>query len=405
MYSQKIIDDQQGRLEKRLGFKLTRYPLDKVEAWVAHLDAAYDNDKKLLRRALTPEEDRFILNETLLSTIDYLYHAERYHIIEQDAMEGGGLARFKPWESQKIILRKLAEWQEEDYDRLARKEIAIGVLIAIHKARQLGATAIGRSLLMHRLTTAKNVRGISASVDEDKKMELYTRDKTILNNLPWWLQPEIKYDEKGAHIHFGKLSSKVLYQVGSQKSGVGQGRQFDVIHLTECASWPYPLTIENDLYPTIPRAASTLCILESTAQGRVNWWHDFTERIRIKGSYRWRYLFIPWYAEEKKYRFTPPAGWKPSDIAILHAKKVHETSPEWIGRAVMLSPEQLYWWESERGDAVKRGVLNIFLTNYCATPEESFQHTSSSAFSPEILERLRLQATVGESYDVRLGGL
>ncbi|KKK58257.1 hypothetical protein LCGC14_3046240, partial [marine sediment metagenome] len=243
------------------------------------------------------------------------------------------------------------------------------------------------------------------SVDEDKVMELYTRDKTILDNLPWWLKPEIKYDEKGAHIHFGKLASRVLYQVGSQKSGVGQGRQFDVIHLTECASWPNPMTIENDLYPTIPRAASTLCILESTAQGRVNWWHDFTERIRIKGSYRWRYLFIPWYAEEKKYRFTPPSGWKPSDIAMLHAKKVHETSPEWIGKAVMLSPEQLYWWESERGDAVKRGVLNIFLTNYCATPEESFQHTGSSAFSPEILEKLRLQATMGKPYDVRLGGL
>ncbi|KKM65641.1 hypothetical protein LCGC14_1489170, partial [marine sediment metagenome] len=98
-------------------------------------------------------------------------------------------------------------------------------------------------------------------------------------------------------------------------------------------------------------------------------------------------------------------GWKPSEIAMLHAKKVYETSPEWIGRAVMLSPEQLYWWESERGDAVKRGVLNIFLTNYCATPEESFQHTGQSAFAPEILEKLRLQTTTGKPFDVRLGGL
>ncbi|KKL04661.1 hypothetical protein LCGC14_2613850, partial [marine sediment metagenome] len=174
MYSSRIISDQQGKLEKRLGFKLTRHPLDKVEAWVAHLNKAYDHDNKQLRRALTPEEDRFILNETLLSTIDYLYHAERYHIIEQDAMEGGGLARFKPWESQRIILRKLAEWQEDDYDRLARKEIAIGVLIAIHKARQLGATAISRSLSIHRLSTAKHVRALAGSVDEDKVMELYT---------------------------------------------------------------------------------------------------------------------------------------------------------------------------------------------------------------------------------------
>ena len=112
MYSQRIIETQQARLEKRLGFKLTRYPLDKVEAWVAHLDAAYDNDKKLLRRALTPEEDRFILNETLLSTIDYLYHAERYHTIELDAMEGGGLGHLHLWGSQRIVMKHLAKWQD-----------------------------------------------------------------------------------------------------------------------------------------------------------------------------------------------------------------------------------------------------------------------------------------------------
>lgn len=326
-------------------------------------------------------------------------------MIELDAMVGGGTGLLHPWESQRIVLRHLARWEEEDYDRVSRKEVAIGTLVAAHKARQLGMTAISRSLSIHRLTTVPGVRVLAGSIDEEKVMALYTKDKIILDNLPWWLKPEIKYDEKGAHIHFGKLASHILYQVGSQKSGVGQGRQFDVSHLTECAFWPYPMTIENDFYPTIPRATSTLCILESTAQGRVNWWHDFTERIRIKGSSRWRYLFIPWYAEEKKYRFTPPPNWKPSDIAMLHAKKVHETSPEWIGKAVMLSPEQLYWWESERGDAVKRGVLNIFLTNYCATPEESFQHTTQSAFSPEVLEKLRLQSGMGKPYDVRLGGL
>ncbi|KKM75626.1 hypothetical protein LCGC14_1388340 [marine sediment metagenome] len=405
MYSQRIIGDQQGKLEKRLGFKLTRYPLDQVEAWMAHLDKAYDRDNKQLRRALTPEEDRFILNETLLSTIDYLYHAERYHTIELDAMEGGGLGKLHPWESQRIVLRHLAKWQEEDYDRVARKEKAIGILAAVNKARQLGLTAICRSLSVHRLTTVPGVRVLAGSIDEDKVMALYTKDKTIIENLPWWLRPEVKYDEKGAHIHFGKLASHILYQVGSQKSGVGQGRQFDVSHLTECASWPYPMTIENDFYPAIPRSATTLCILESTAQGRGNWWHDFTERIRIKGSYRWRYIFIPWYAEENKYTFTPPSGWKPSDIAIMHAKKVHETSPEWVGRAIMLKPEQLFWWESERGDAVKRGTLNIFLTNYCATPEESFQHTTVSAFSAEVLEKLRLQTAMGKPYDVRLGGI
>ena len=57
--------------------------------------------------------------------------------------------------------------------------------------------------------------------------------------------------------------------------------------------------------------------------------------------------------------------------------------------------EHLYWWETERDAAIKSGTLNMFLSNYCATPEESFQHVNVAAFPPEILEKLRLQTKIG----------
>ena len=60
----------------------------------------------------------------------------------------------------------------------------------------------------------------------------------------------------------------------------------------------------------------------------------------------------------------------PSPETMAHAKKVYETSREFVGRAVLLPKEQLYWYETERESARRRGSLAIFLTNYCSTPEE-----------------------------------
>ena len=83
----------------------------------------------------------------------------------------------------------------------------------------------------------------------------------------------------------------------------------------------------------------------------------------------------------------------------MHAKKVWETSQEFVGKQVMLPKEQLCWWEAMREEYRKSGSLNFFLSNYCATPEESFQHNERSAFDPELLDELRNRAKQPLFYD------
>ena len=331
-------------------------------------------------------------------------YASKNCMIGYDGCEGGGVGKLRFWDSQIVLLDVISKMEEDAYDALLRGEATDGIRLVDHKARQLGATMLSRSIIMHRLTLWKDQRAMTASVDEAKILEPYDRDKFIYDKLPFFLKPSLNptdggFDVKAQHIRFEGLNSRVLYQHSKQKSGMGAGLHFDLGHLTECSAWDYAHhDIELNFLPALSRYWQTFCILESTALGRGNWWHKFTERVRKGRVAGWKYVFVPWYAESKKYRRQPPIGWAPAQVSTEHASLVYDTSSEFLGKIITLSREQLYWYETERQSYLDSGTLNHFLTSYAATPEQSFQHSSRSAFSTELLEKLDLQTRIGIPY-------
>jgi len=397
VYSTSTVERSQSRLEAAAKLSLHRHDIHEVQSRKADLQRLVKLDGTLLRD-LNADEKAFVRNEQLLCTIDFRYWLTRYASL---LLDQGGLGAFSsPWESQEILLRFIAQLEDEMVEKAARGEAVDGILIFLHKSRQLGATAIARAISVHSMLARKHTRAMAASVDEDKVLELYDRDKLILDNLPFYLRPSIGFDEKAQHIFLDRLGSRVIYQLGTQKSGLGQGRQFDVTHLTECASWPYPGIIEHDWMPTIPQSLRAFALLESTAQGRGNWWHQSVQKLQKHRLRRWNLVFIPWYAELKKYRATPPVDWQPSEEAMKHGQRVYETSARYVGRQVVLTKEQLYWWQSTRDEYYLGNNLAVFYTNYCATIEESFQFRTKSAFSFDVLEHYRHRLTEGESYKI-----
>ena len=400
MYSSAITESHISKLESKLSIKLKRYELSKIMDLRSHLDKVWNGGAQT--RPWTKEESDFIRNEQFMCKLDFVYWAERYALIIKDL--GGGLGPIELWESQKLVLKLMAKLEEKCWEAHGRGEPVDGILIAQNKARQLGATMFTRTVLMHRLSLWPHIRGFSASVDDDKIFELYERDKRIYDNLPFYLQPSLNpqdgsFDTKSEHIHFGKLDSGILYQTGSQKSGLGQGRQFDVSHITEAASFPSPKMLEHDFFPTIPQSPYAFCLAESTPQGRGDWWHGWTESIRAGLMQRWNFIYVPAYINEKKYLRIPPANWIPTELTLARAKKIEETSPKVVGYRFTPSKEHLYWWETTRAEYQQMSSLNIFLTNYADTPEDSFQFVTGAAIGPEILERLSRSVTEGVSYE------
>lgn len=391
MYSEAVTKAEQTALEQRTGMSLVRYDPDYSWAVEERLASAFATDRGLLRPLSSAESD-FIRNERLLSTLDFNYWRRYAKLLPDAAVGDGTLVRFEPWSSQQLILDECSRLEEISYSAYLSKLPQDGILIAVPKARQEGISIIAAMLKMHRLTTSPYSLAVTASENLDKRTALYQRDERIHSNLPWWLQPErTEPDIINERLTFGKLDSSVLYQDYAQKSSLAAGEQYLLGHMSELAQGDQPSVgrfMELDYFPAIPQSWRTLHILESTPAGAGGWWHPFV-MANTQAAGRWSVIFVPWYMLEFKYRRTPLVGWQPNDHSLLHAQKVRDTSLGYVGRVVELTREQLYWWETTREEYRKKGSLPIFLTNYPATLEESFQFSSESIFDYETIDYYR----------------
>jgi hypothetical protein len=352
----------------------------------------------------TPREQEFMRSEIILCREDFRYWADRYGWVERDSADGGGYGVAEFWPSQERALRIIGRRQEENAESMAKHGFSPGIFGVWHKTRQQGATALLRLISGHRLTMWKHTRAIAASLDETKVQELYKRDHIWLDNLPSFLRPKVQFDVKNSHISFAHIKSALSYQQANQEAGVGTGQQFDVAHMSEVALWAIGWRLEFDFLPAVSKTSQdTFVAFESTADGRgeFNFWHQFTENIRkrIEGYEYWIYVFTPWYLNTKKNRLPAPDGWQPNIVTQEHAELVAKTSGNLVGETVRLHSNQLYWWESEWKRNKEQATLNMFFTNYPATPEQSFQHHNMSALPLETIEWMRAKNTKPQFYN------
>lgn len=345
-----------------------------------------------LSRPLKPEEERWILNELTLSKASFEYWGTRYALIKTKEAESKPL--FPLFESQAIILDRIGKIEEA----CVNGERLDGVLVAILKARQLGASTLSEAMLAHRAFLYGNTTALIAADTPDQSAYLYNMLERIYDNLPWWMKPEQKYREKGSQLYFGNTDSLILVEAGKSVRGgatmgqdrgqMARGKTVSLAHLSEISTWENAAQIDDALLPAIPRHPRTLAVFESTARGRGNEWHDIW-LVAQKGIGRIQPIFIPWYGESHTYVARAPEGWEPSDLAKAHAERALEVSSKWCGRTIHLSKDQLYWWETERAAAKEKRKLHVFLAEYCADPSEAFQNTGQSVFPFEVLHDIR----------------
>lgn len=401
MYNLELTDQQLWQAGKDLGIKLIRYDDSTLDEMVDRLDkAVLKRDKWGFAtevRQLTPTEKAFIRNERLVCKYDFRYYFTRYcHTLIKLEGQPVVVSRVKePLIPQEMFMEYLSRKEKKIHEAITKNEPSDGYLTLCCKARQEGYTTICRALTTHRVFFWEDSRALAASIDDGMTQELYDRDHEIYDRLPWWLKPEVEYDQKNVHLTFGKMGTKILYAMATQKGGLGMGKTIPINHITELGNWPTeegqagPESILFDLEPTWPQSPDTMVIMESTSNGRGNFWHQIVTSSK-EGRTRFDVNFCPFYAETRHNRKQPPEGWTPLPRTKEMMATVERTSPEYFfGKTIKITPEQAYWWESNYEEKRQMGRTDYFLTNYPTTLAESFQVSGNRAFTSEQIDALR----------------
>lgn len=351
------------------------------------------------KRDLQPDEARWVRNERLLCTADYCYWAQRYAVILAHTEGGQQLRRFTPNVAQRIIWDIHAEME--------RQGIAIAIIEL--KARRVGVSTDTELKVAHRVQFYPNVTAVVASSDPGKTSKLTQMIERAWRHQPWYLMPRMTGYQKGECIDFGDFDSHLILQWGNQQTGIARGDTPTVIHLSEVAEHINPEeNIDASLLKAILWTPDVFLVLEGTAHGRHNWWHnewEYAKKHWEDGTSTLRPVFLPWYVGTDLYPTATwlrahriPHNWRPEGTTIKQAERARayvQANPllsKYLGSDWEMPRQQMWWWEATRAEHREKGQLGIFQQELCADDLECFVASGVSVIDAEVISYYRERA-------------
>lgn len=365
---------------------------------------------------LNMEELGMIAREADRIRQDYRYAARNYFWISD---KNGRDVLMQLWDGQELVLQKM-----EDMKARGKSQKVIVI-----KARQLGMSIFGCSLLFWVTAFRTNRQGLLVSEDDDQTTNLFnTKLSSMYRMLPWWLRPKassftidkgIVFDVKNKADGMG-LNSRIGLQWSNRKGGVGQGYTLNVFHGSEFTKWmDFSKVLETGLKHALVRSPETMAILESTAQGAGTPSHEFYNKCaNMAEKSDWESLFLPYFFE-KTYVITPPVGWKPDEkerrrketvydnwvccanrqCARFFNRKIHsgvrdgQACPQC--KAGLLAP---YVLKDDQNYFITNEIINasdpkIIKQEMALTAEEAFVAMGDQIFSEKAIENLEYTCT------------
>lgn len=388
MYSRSVCEARIAVVSQKIGFELERHSIGDVIEQNKRLNEIVGGDGRLIR-PLSDAEERWCVNERLLSKLDFRYWHTRYAFIRG---WDGQLVRFKPNIAQNVVMDIWAMLEEQ------RRAISIQEL----KARQLGVSTIVELAVAHRVQFYKHINGLVASSDPSKSAKMAEMMERCWENQPWWMMPRQTAYRSGELIEFGDQDSGVSIQHGNQTSGIARGDTPTVAHLSELCDFNNPQElVDASLLRAMHESRWMFLILESTAKGRQNWWHQtwlYSKQYWSSGMARLYPMFLPWfvgsdiYPTETWLNSRPiPREWEPSGLTLHHADRAKayvKSDPilmKFLGEHWEMPPEQMWWWEVTRQEYAAKKELSQFYSETPADDMEAFQSTNVSAFDSDTL--------------------
>jgi hypothetical protein len=240
----------------------------------------------------------------------------------------------------------------------------------ILKGRKQGISTYVGGRYFKRLASERDLRGFILAHEKPATKNLYDIYKRYYHQAP----PE--YRPKGRSTLSGLRFPLLGCDLQLATAGAGETGRSNTVHLfhgSEVAFWPQAERVAAAAISTVPEAPGTEIILESTANGIGNWFHEQWKEAE-KGQGEFIAIFVPWFWHEE-YERQPPANFVPSD------------RERQIKDLYKLTDAQIYW---RRLRIIALGSEWRFKQEYPSLAIEAFQTKGvNGLISPEEVVKAR----------------
>jgi hypothetical protein len=257
--------------------------------------------------------------------------------------------------------------QQHIHEQIEAQRGATGrVRALILKGRQQGVSTYVGARYYHKTTHNFGLQTFILTHALDATSNLYKMAQRYYEHTPLAVRPEITTNNSKELI-FGNLDSG--YKVGTaENKAVGRSSTIQLFHGSEVAFWANAEEHTKGIMQAVPDATGTEIILESTANGVGNYFHQMWQKAEA-GLSDYIAIFVPWYWQEE-YRKDLPHGFS------ITSEEVQLT--EQYG----LSLEQLNW---RRDKIVQLSISGVdgekaFMQEYPNNSSEAFQLTGEDSY-------------------------
>lgn len=292
--------------------------------------------------------------------------------------------RAKSGRVQSLVLNRA---QQFIHDQLEEQKAKTGrVRALILKGRQQGCSTYVGARFYHQATHGSGLRVFILTHEDQATQNLFEMVERYHDHCPDLVKPSTGA-ASAKELAFDKLDSG--YKVGTAGTkGVGRSSTIQLFHGSEVAFWPHADTHASGILQAIPDEPGTEVILESTANGMGNLFHQMWTDAEA-GKNGFTPIFVPWYWQDE-YRAEPPPEFSLDD-------------EEWeYAEAYDLYDDQMAW---RRAKIVQLKDPLLFKQEYPATAAEAFQLTGHDSYIPPTLVLKARKNTTAEPYGPLVIGL
>jgi hypothetical protein len=235
------------------------------------------------------------------------------------------------------------------------------VRIICLKARQLGISTATEAVVFLWSFLHPGSNGLVVSHVDGQTQELFQMTKLYWETWPHKSLFSLRYGTRRQMMWEDTRSQIRVATAGKPESL--RGSTIHALHGSEVAFWPDPGTLWTGLSSTLHDRHHTIAVLESTANGVGNWFHERWLEAEA-GDSDYTPMFFPWY-RHSAYR--AHHSLIPADLTADERNLVRKMTGEGFTDDTAMAA--MYW---RRLEIRKKGGEDSFMQEYPATAEEAF---------------------------------